>query len=80
MATNNEENRQAKGLVSCMTCKHGSLHRYGNNPILAECKCKPQPGNKRFPYLVEVASTLRKCSMWEADRNEKVVELRKHSA
>ena len=62
--------------VCCLNCLHAQLHRYGNNPILAACLCKPQPDNERFPYQVEVASFLRNCSDWKYDPNEKTVELR----
>lgn len=63
-------------LVSCMNCLHALLHRYDTNPILAACQCKPQPDNERFPFQVEVASILRKCSDWKLDPNDKEVELR----
>lgn len=66
----------AANLVCCMNCLHAQLHRYGNNPILAACLCQPQPNNERFPYVVEVASPLRKCKSWKLDPNEKEVEQR----
>lgn len=66
----------AANLVSCMNCLHAKLHRYGNNPILAACYCKPQQGNERFPYGVEVASPLRRCINWKLDPNRKEVERR----
>ena len=63
-------------VVCCLNCLHADLHRYGTNPILAACHQKPQPDNERFPYQVEVASFLRKCSDWHLDPHEKTVELR----
>lgn len=63
-------------VVCCLNCLNALLHRYGNNPILAACLCQPQPNNERFPYVVEVASLLRKCKSWKLDPNEKEVEQR----
>ena len=67
-------------LVCCLNCLHAHLHRYGNNPILAACHKQPQPDNERFPYAVEVACHLRKCSYWALDPNRKEVEQRKKVA
>jgi hypothetical protein len=63
-------------LVCCLNCMHAQLHRYGNNPILSACHQKPQPDNERFPYQIEVACHLRKCSYWALDHNRKTVEQR----
>lgn len=63
-------------VVCCLNCLNALLHRYGNNPILAACKCKPQPDNERFPYVVEVACHLRRCSDWKLDLERKTVEIR----
>lgn len=63
-------------LVSCMDCEHAILHRYGTNPILAGCKCKPQGNNERFPYVVEVASFQRRCADYKHSLKEKQVEIR----
>lgn len=71
----NETNTKYK-LVHCLNCLHAGLHRYGINPVLAACHAKPQPGNAKFPYQVEIASALRKCSDWQLDPNEKTVEQR----
>lgn len=67
-------------LVSCMNCLRAKLHRYGTNPILSACQCKPQPNNERFPFQIEVASVLRKCSDWKLDSTNKEVELRSKGA
>ena len=63
-------------VVCCLNCQHANLHRYGNDPILAACKCKPQPDNERFPYDVQVACHLRRCSDWKLDPVKKEVEKR----
>lgn len=63
-------------LVCCLNCKHAALHRYDNNPVLAACHAQPQPDNERFPYAVEVACHLRKCSDWALDPNKKTIEQR----
>lgn len=81
MATKNTSTQQtstqaAPKVVCCLNCLNALLHRYGNNPILAGCKCKPQPDNERFPYAVEVACHLRRCSDWKLDPVKKEVELR----
>lgn len=67
-------------LVCCLNCLHAILHRYDKDPILAACKCKPQPQNERFPYQVEVACHLRQCSDWELDPQRKEVEQRSKAA
>lgn len=66
----------SKKLVCCLNCMHADLHRYGTNPILAACHCKPQHNNERFPYQVEVAWFLRRCDCWKLDPNNKEVEQR----
>ena len=55
----------ARGLCCCKDCKWGDLLQYGNNPLLAECRMKPQPGIERFPYQREVARAKRTCAMFE---------------
>lgn len=72
---NQEEKKNTKP-VCCLNCLHSLLHRYGHNPILAGCKCKPQLGNMRFPYEVQVASFMRVCPDWKESKEEKVVEQR----
>ena len=64
------------GIVTCMDCMHGLLHRYGTNPILAACQQKPQPDDAKFPYQVEVASCKRKCAGYEKSNTVKTVEIR----
>ena len=60
----------------CSNCLHANLIRYSQNPLLAECKEKPQPGNERFPYEREVANAPRQCGMWKLDPKPKDVEQR----
>ena len=64
-------------IVTCASCLYGRLHRYGNNPILAACEQKPQQGNVRFPFAVEVASVLRRCSLHKLSPVQKTIEYRK---
>ena len=68
--------QQTPKVVTCMTCEHSDLHRYGNNPILSACKSKPQPGNSLFPFVVEVASVARHCEFYKGTCMEKTVEQR----
>jgi hypothetical protein len=63
-------------LCSCMTCAHSMLHRYGDNPILAACGQKPQPGNVKFPYEVMVASAVWACPNYKQAEGEKWVQPR----
>lgn len=80
VATQQTEQKKVKGPVRCMTCKHGPLHRYGNNPILAACLKQPQSYDERFPYQIEVASTLRHCAMYAEATEVKEVEQRSKAA
>ena len=85
MAKNNNQlstsrNTADNTIVCCMNCQHSNLHRYGSNPILAACKCKPQYGNKRHPYQIEIASIRRNCSYWAFEPNQKKVEQRTKAA
>ena len=63
-------------IVFCNNCLRAHLLRYSQNPLLAECREKPQPGNDRFPYEREVADAPRQCGMWRLDPNPKEVEQR----
>ena len=74
--TSNEERRDKKIPVTCLTCKHSGLHRYDSNPILAACHKKPQPDNDRFPFAVDVVSTLRLCNDYDKAVGEKTIEQR----
>ena len=62
--------------VCCMDCKHSCLMQYGNNPVLADCLQKPQPGNDRFPYQREVARAMRICAMHRHTDETKTIEKR----
>ena len=57
----------------CKNCLHAQLLRYGNNPIIAECHKKPQPGNDKFPYERMVASS-QVCNEWKQDASDKVIK------
>lgn len=63
-------------VVSCMDCLHSNLHRYGSNPILAQCTMRPNPGNAHFPYRVEVASTKWVCPMHKHTDAQKFIQIR----
>jgi len=67
-------------LVCCLNCLHAKLHRYDNNPVLSACEAQPQPGDERFPFRVEVASTMRHCACWKLDPNPKDIEQRSKTA
>ena len=58
---------------TCRYCLYASLIRYGNNPIIAECHKKPQPGNDKFPYERMVASS-QVCNEWKQDASDKVIK------
>ena len=74
-------NNSNKEVVCCMDCFWSNLHRYGNNPILAQCTQKPNPGNDRFPYQVEVASAKRVCRDHKHHEGEKFIQQRvRHAA
>ncbi len=61
MTNNKSQSTNIKAYVpggaTCYNCKHSRLLQYGNNPVIAECCAKPQPGNELFPYERFVAST-----------------------
>lgn len=64
-------------IVCCEECFFANLIQYGNDPLLAECRRKPQDMNERFPYQVEVARHGRLCRMHKhQDRAEKTVQQR----
>lgn len=74
--TQEEKRRNVKIPVTCWTCMHAKLHRWDNNPVLAECHKKPQAFNKRFPFEIEIASVLRLCVSYDETQSENVVEQR----
>lgn len=61
-------------IVTCSTCIHARLHRYGSNPLLAACEQKPQPTSTRFPFEVEVALAPRHCAVYKKDAKGKDIE------
>ena len=76
--TQQQTEQKVRGLVSCLTCAYGPLHRYDNNPVLAECHKQPLVGNERFQYQIEVACCLRKCIMYKRSTEVKPIEQRYH--
>lgn len=63
-------------VVSCMDCLHSNLHRYGSNPVLAQCTMRPNPGNAHFPYRVEVAAAKQVCPMYKHADAQKFIQVR----
>ena len=63
-------------VVCCMDCFWANLIQYGNNPVLAECRKKPNMYNERFPYQREVASSRWICPLYKHDGSEKEIEHR----
>lgn len=79
MATKTSNKVCAKAeAVCCMDCFWANLIQYGDNdPVLAECRQKPQLFNERFPYEVEVARAGRICALHKhQDRSEKTIQKR----
>jgi hypothetical protein len=76
IAANGKGERKNTEVVSCMDCFWANLHRYGSNPILAQCTRKPNPGNPMFPYRVEVASARWICPLYKHQDGEKFIQQR----
>ena len=79
MATKTSKKVCAKAeAVCCMDCFWANLIQYGDNdPVLSECRQKPQLFNERFPYEVEVARAWRICALHKhQDRSEKTIQKR----
>lgn len=79
MATKNNNNACTKAeAVCCMDCFWANLIQYcEHDPVLAECRQKPQLYNERFPYEVEVARVKRICKLHKLqDRSEKTIQKR----
>ena len=67
---------EAKRPVCCRDCFWADLLRYGDNPVLADCRQKPTHDGK-FPFDRDVASTMKYCAMHEhQDEGEKSVQQR----
>lgn len=78
MATRRTTNstKAAKCLVCCKDCFWANLIQYDNNPVLAECRQKPNYYNEKFPYERDVASSLKYCDMHKHDDAEKFIQKR----
>lgn len=78
----NSAERSHEGLVCCRDCVHAQLLQYDNNPVLAQCLKKPDLFNERFPYDIDVASSMKACRMHlhtdEVKPIEKRVSVRRH--
>ena len=71
-----KEEKKNTQVVCCMDCFWANLFRYGSNPILAQCRKKPNPYDKRFPYQVEVASAKWVCPLYMHQEEQKFVQIR----
>lgn len=60
-----------KGPVCCRNCEHAKLIRYGSNPILALCPKKP--AHNKYGWDVDVASSMKHCSMYDECQGEKEI-------
>lgn len=74
------KDRKNTDVVCCKDCLHAHLIQYGNNPVLAECHKKPNPGDDKFPYQREVASTRWICPICKHDDQVKEIEKREKVA
>ena len=74
------KDRKNTEAVCCKDCLYAHLIQYGNNPVLAECHKKPNPGDDKFPYQREVASTRWICPTWKHDDQVKEIEKREKVA
>lgn len=71
---NKEEEKKNKEVVCCLDCFWASLMQYGTNPVLAQCRKKPNVGNAKFPYEVMVAAAKWICPLWKyQDPSEKTI-------
>lgn len=75
------EEKQAKKkpcICDCTDCHWANLVQYEGpkEPLLAECRKKPQPYSPRFPYQVEVASAKKLCPFHEHTDVQKVPQVR----
>ena len=75
--TNNNNEAGKREAVRCRNCFWANLFRYDSNPVLAECRQKPDFTNEQHPYDVDVASTPRYCGMHKyQDEAEKTIQQR----
>ena len=82
MATRRVTNNAGRGkkdpskLVCCKDCFWANLIQYGDNPVLADCRKKPNDGNEKFPYQREVASAKWICPTYKHQEEEKFIQKR----
>lgn len=76
MKSNKTTTDTKKKACCCRQCAHAHLVQYGNNPVIAECTKKPNEGNSRFPYAVDVASSLKYCEMFHQRTTPEEIEHR----
>lgn len=68
-----KEENKSKQLVCCRSCIHSRLIQYGTNPVLALCPKKPD-GYSKYGMEVDVASSMKYCSMYGECHDEKYIE------
>lgn len=69
-----DQEKKNTEVACCMDCFWANLMQYGTNPVLAQCRRKPNTGDARFPYDVMVAMTKWICPMFKyQDRKEKTI-------
>ena len=75
---NEEKERKNTEVVCCRDCFWANLIQYGDSdPVLAECRKKPQPYSDRFPYEVMVAGARWICPLYKhQDASEKSIQVR----
>lgn len=80
-SNNNQSTKEEKpntSICDCTDCFWANLVQYEGprEPLLAECRKKPQPHSLRFPYEVEVARAKKKCPMYVHTDEVRTPELR----
>ena len=76
----NDKNKKNTKVVCCRDCAWANLIQYGTNPVLAECRKRPNPDSDKFPYERMVASTRWICPTYKHDDQEKEIEKREKAA
>ena len=75
MARRSNSTNEVKKLVRCRDCFWANLMQYGTDPIIAECRQKPNYYNEKFPYERDVANAMRLCPKYQhQDQSEKSIQ------
>lgn len=54
-----------KPIVKCMTCAYAELHRWGNDPVIADC---------HIFHEREVANQDRVCQRYLEEENKRIIQ------